>query len=186
MTSNIIHRICRYILPVLCFFIFSCNAYLDVIPDNIPTVDHAFKSREEAMNYLYGCYSFLPNFPDAGENPALLGGDETWYIDPVEGMSPRLWYIPQGAQGTSAPLADYWASTQNTYSLNGGKSLFTALNDCNIFLDNIHLPFDLTDDERDRWIAEVKFLKAFYHFWLFRMYGPIPLIKESLSISSPS
>jgi hypothetical protein len=42
----------------------------------------------------------------------------------------------------------------------------------------------LNDDDRIRWIAEVKFLKAFHHFWLFRMYGPIPLIKENLPLAA--
>jgi hypothetical protein len=69
------------------------------------------------------------------------------------------------------------------YSLNGGKALFTALSDCNISLENIDKPFDLEDYERTRWIAEIKFLKAYLHFWLFRMYGPIPLIKENIHVS---
>lgn len=101
-------------------------------------------------------------------------------------MSPRLWYIARGDQGTNAPLANYWGSKQNGDDLKGGKAMFTALSDCNIFLENIHKPYDLTEEERTRWVAEVKFLKAFYHFWLFRMYGPIPLIKENLPISSTS
>lgn len=164
----------------------SCQNFLDVVPDDIPTVDHAFKTRYQAEGFLYGLFSYLPAFADAGSNPAMLGGDETWYIDPVDGMNPRLWYIARGAQGTNSPLANYWASEQNenSYSLNGGKALFTALSDCNIFLENIHLPYDLYDEERIRWIAEAKFLKAYYHFWLFRMYGPIPLIKENLPLNA--
>jgi hypothetical protein len=81
-------------------------------------------------------------------------------------------------------LANYWVSRQTTFDANGGKALFTALSDCNIFLENIDKPFDLGDYERDRWIAEVKFMKAYFHFWLFRMYGPIPLIKENLPIDA--
>jgi hypothetical protein len=169
----------------------SCN-YLDILPDNISTVDHAFRSRNEAEGFLYGCFSFLPNFAEAADNPALLGGDEVWYIDPISGMNPRLWYIARGNQNTNTPLANYWASTQNVYNsstnpdgydLIGGKAIFTALSDCNIFLENIHKPFDLSEDERIRWMAEVKFLKAYFHFWLFRMYGPIPLIKENIPVS---
>ena len=171
---------------ILCISLASCQEYLNVVPDNIPTVDHAFKNRHEAEGFLYGCFSFLPSFAEAGSNPALLGGDEVWYIDPVTGMSPRLWYIARGDQGTNAPLANYWGSKQNGDDLKGGKAMFTALSDCNIFLENIHKPYDLTEEERTRWVAEVKFLKAFYHFWLFRMYGPIPLIKENLPISSTS
>lgn len=162
----------------------SCKDYLDVVPDNIPTIDHAFNNRHEAEGYLFGCFSFLPRFGDPTINPALLGGDEIWYQDPVSGFNPRLWYIARGTQGTTAPLADYWASEQTNYDLQGGLPIFTALRDCNIFLENIHKPFDLTDGERELWVAEVKFLKAFYHFWLLRMYGPIPVIRENLPISA--
>lgn len=175
----------KSILLALCIFFFSCD-YLNVVPDDIPTVDHAFKSRNEAEGYLYGCFSFLPGFANAATNPALLGGDEVWYINPAAGMSAVLWNIARGNQSTNNPLADFWASKQDEgkYSLNGGKAIFTALSDCNIFLENVHKPFDLTESEKNRWIAEVKFLKAYYHFWLFRMYGPIPLIKENLPISA--
>lgn len=164
----------------------SCSDYLDVVPDNVPTIDHAFSNRYEAEGFLYGCFSFLPHYADPSTNPALLGGDEVWYIDPADLVSPRLWYIARGDQGTNSPLADYWASRQNGYDLKGGGALFTVLSDCNIFLENIHKPFDLDEYERDWWSAEVTFLKAFYHFYLFRMYGPIPLIKENLTISAPA
>jgi starch-binding outer membrane protein, SusD/RagB family len=164
----------------------SCEKYLDIVPDNIPTIDHAFKNRNEAEGFLFGCYSFLPDFANASKNPALLGGDEVWMIDPVTGFNPRLWYIARGDMGTNAPLADYWSSEQNNYGLHGGEAMFTALRDCNIFLENIYKPFDLEEDERNQWIAEVKFLKAFYHFWLLRMYGPIPIVEENLPISAGS
>ena len=42
----------------------SCDDYLNIIPDNTPTIDHAFKNRHEAEKYLYGCFSFLPNHAD--------------------------------------------------------------------------------------------------------------------------
>jgi hypothetical protein len=114
----------------------------------------------------------------------MMGGDEIWASIDGQGVSKTLWYIPQDGQGTNNPLANYWASKQNTYGLNGGKPLFTAMRDCNIFLENIHLPFDLTEEERTRWVGEVMFLKAYYHFWLFRMYGPIPLMKENIPIGA--
>jgi hypothetical protein len=164
----------------------SCSDYLDIVPDNTPTIDHAFNNRHEAEGFLYGCFSFLPHHANPSTNPAMLGGDEVWYIDPAEIVSPQLWYIARGNQGTNAPLADYWASRQNGYGLTGGGALFTVLSDCNIFLENIHKPFDLDEYDRNWWIAEATFLKAFYHFYLFRMYGPIPLIRENLPVSAPS
>jgi len=41
---------------------------------------------------------------------------------------------------------------------------------------------DLMEWERSQWIAEVKVLKAYYHFYLVRMYGPIPLIRENIPV----
>ena len=170
---------------LVCLLTFSCN-YLDIVPDNVLTVDHAFKSRYEAEGYLYGIYGFLSPFADASQNPALLGGDEVWYIENAA-FDKRIWDIARGFQGTTAPLADYWASYADArrYSLNGGRPLFTAINDCNVFLENIGTVIDLKPYERDRWIAEVKFLKAYYHFYLLRMYGPIPIIRENLPMYDP-
>jgi hypothetical protein len=38
----------------------SCKKYLDVVPDNISTIDNVFKLRIEAEKYLFTCYSYLP------------------------------------------------------------------------------------------------------------------------------
>ncbi|KAA6301098.1 MAG: RagB/SusD family nutrient uptake outer membrane protein [Candidatus Ordinivivax streblomastigis] len=173
-------------LGLLCMWSVSCQDYLDIVPDNVQTVDHSFKTRYEAEGFLYGIYGFLPNFPDPTSNPALMGGDEIWYAERMT-LSVRLWNIARGFQSASAPLADYWSSVDNSknYDLNGGIPVFTALRDCNIFLENIHKSVDLPDEERIRWIAEVKFLKAYFHFWLFRMYGPVPLIQENMPLNAP-
>lgn len=164
----------------------SCKDYLNVVPDNIPTVEQAFANRNEAEGFLFGCYSFLPLHARGRANPALYGGDEVWLIDQIYDYEPLLWGIAKGEQGTNAPLANYWSSQQDDTDTQGGKTLFTGISDCNIFLENIDKPFDLEDSERDQWIAEIKFIKAYLHFWLFRMYGPIPLIKENLPISASS
>src|SRR5690606_36002339 len=40
------------------------------------------------------------------------------------------------------------------------------------------------EEEILRWSAEVKALKAYYHFFLLRMYGPIPIMRENIPISA--
>ncbi|MDR2039002.1 MAG: RagB/SusD family nutrient uptake outer membrane protein [Bacteroidales bacterium] len=181
-----VKHIFQKILVVLCIVSISSCDYLDIVPDNTLTVEHAFKSRYEAEGYLYGIYGFLPSFADAAANPALLGGDEVWYMERAA-VNGRLWNIARGFQGTAAPLGDYWASNYDSkrYDLNGGLAIFTALRDCNIFLENVDKVIDLSEDECIRWKAEVKFLKAYFHFWLLRMYGPIPIIRENLSMDDP-
>ena len=91
-------------------------------------------------------------------------------------------YIARGLQNIDAPYANYWDGE-------GGSNLpmFRAIRECNIFLDYVrdqHKVNDLTDSERKRWIAEVNVLKAYYHFFLFEHYGPIPIVDEALPVST--
>ena len=51
----------------------SCNKYLDVVPDNIPTIDDAFSDRYNAMKFLATCYWGIPKSAGWNENPAMLG-----------------------------------------------------------------------------------------------------------------
>jgi len=160
----------------------SCQKYLDVVPDNVATIQDAFVSKEMARRYLYTCYSYLPIDGDPINNPAFLGGDETWLYEGIEqndlALDSRAWLIGKGKMAITNPILNYWDGEY------GGKDLYQGIRDCNIFLENIHIPRDLNSYERDRWIGEVNFLKAYYHFYLFRMYGPIALVKENLPISS--
>ena len=175
----------NYYLWLVSIFTFSCN-YLDIVPDNTLTVDHAFKSRYEAEGYLYGIYGTIPFAAEPSRNPAFFAGDEAWYVENAE-ASGRMWDIARGFQGAATPIGDYWASYADgsRYSLNGGMALFTALNDCNVFLENVGKVIGVSDYERARWVAEVKFLKAYYHFYLLRMYGPVPIIRENRSMDDP-
>jgi hypothetical protein len=76
------------------------------------------------------------------------------------------------------PILNYWDG------LGGGTALWEGIRDCNIFMENIDKVRDLSDQEKRRWIAEVKFLKAYYHFFLFQLYGPIPIVRDNLPINS--
>jgi len=172
----------KYILLIWVAGLSSCN-YLDVVPDNIATVDHAFQMRSQAEKYLFTCYSYLPNHGNWANDPAILTGDEIWLYYPYRNApshsrAPEVWEVARGNQNILDPYVDYWDGG------NGGKPLFGAIRDCNTFLENINSVPDMDENERLRWISEVKFLKAYYHWFLLRMYGPIPIIDENLPISS--
>lgn len=158
----------------------SCGKYLDVVPDGVATIENAFTSRTTAEKYLFTCYSYMPGHGDPATN-TFVAGDEFWlpypqtpqfyYNDPFE-------YLARGNQGIVNPRLNYWEGRD------GGQPLFQGLRDCNIFLENIATVPGMQEREKRRWIAEAKFLKAYYHFWLLRMYGPVPIIRENLDIST--
>ena len=181
--KNLINNLyIRVILVITIAMVSGCNNWLDVVPDNLPTVNDAFSNRETALKSLFTCYSYLPDPTNPFGYPAYFSNrDEFEY-----GLSPHPFQgyasaISRGEQNSNSPLLNYWSGG------NGGTSMFQAINVCNLFLDEIHRPRDMySEQERSRWIAEVKFLKAYYHFFLMQLYGPVPLIKKNLPISASS
>lgn len=158
----------------LLLLIISLNAcdYLDVVPDNIPTVEENFNMRATAERFLFTCYGYISAHGSYSSDPAIAAGDDYWFHSSSGGTAAST-YIAKGLQNATTPYMDHW---------NGNK--FRGIRDCNIFLENINRVPDMERWEKERWIAEVKFLKAYYHFWLFREYGPIPVIRENLPISA--
>jgi len=116
----------------------------------------------------------MPNNGSYVYDPAPFNGDEMWSIYSAWASLT----IARGFQNIVEPKLNFWIGHE------GGNALFQAIRDCNIFLDNIDRVKDLDEIERKRWKAEVKFLKAYYHYYLLRMYGPIPLVKDNLPISA--
>ena len=160
----------------------SCSDYLDIVPEGTPDMETAFSNKTNARKFLFTCYSYLPNWDQSG-SIGFLAGDEHWLIPKGTGfidqrLSLNAWEIGRGEQNSNDPYQNYWDG------LNGGTNLWTAIRDCNIFLENIDKPLDLQQYERNRWIAEVKFLKAYYHYYLFMLYGPIPVMDNNISIDA--
>ena len=160
----------------------SCSDYLDIVPEGTPDMETAFSNKTNARKFLFTCYSYLPKWDQSG-SIGFLAGDEHWLIPKGTGfidqrLSLNAWEIGRGEQNSNDPYQNYWDG------LNGGTNLWTAIRDCNIFLENIDKPLDLQQYERNRWIAEVKFLKAYYHYYLFMLYGPIPVMDNNISIDA--
>ena len=170
------------IVAVTCF-VWSCDDYLDVVPDNVPTIDHAFRDKVGAERFLFTCYSYLPRKGQVMGDPALLGADDVWSHEDENYqrfvMNFYEYRIKQGRQNSNEPLLNFWNGRLN------GLNLYQGIRDCNVFLENIDkVGADLRTPERNLWKAEVTFLKAYYHYFLLRMYGPIPLIRENLPVSA--
>lgn len=161
--------------------LFSCSEFLNVVPDNTPTLDHAFADRVSSERFLFTCYHGLPNHQDNIENPAFLASGEfvclnsgyMWHNAAWTEVIPDNYRILLNQQNSNNPYANYW---------DGG--MYKNIRTCNIFLENIDKPIDLPEDLKKRWVSEVKFLKAYYHFWLFQMYGPIPIVDTNIPVSA--
>jgi hypothetical protein len=154
-----------------CLFTFNaCNQYLDIVPDNIATLEMAFEMRSEAEKYLYTCYSYMPEIGTVSD-PAIMGGDELWSNQLATDPLPTF-KIALGLQNANDPIRNLWGNT------------YQGIRVCNTFLENAVRVPDLPALERYEWEGEAIFLKAYYHFILIQMYGPVPLMKESIPVGA--
>ncbi|MDR1859623.1 MAG: RagB/SusD family nutrient uptake outer membrane protein [Bacteroidales bacterium] len=165
----------RLIIFTFALQLCSCNDYLDVTPDNIATIDYAFRMRSTAERFLFTCYSYMPDHGTIAEDPGILGCDELW-LNITNNNNAA--YIARGAQKVVNPYLNEWQGG------NGGKDLYEGIRQCNVLLENIEAVPDMDPSERRRWTAEAKFLKAYYHLWLVQCYGPVVLIKSNLPVSA--
>jgi hypothetical protein len=163
-----------FIIIVAPLIMSSCN-YLDVVPDNVPTIDHAFADRFEAIKFLGTCYWGLPKSAGWNENPAVFGAMEI--IFNKERATTGGFQAALGNDSPTAARINYWGGT-GTYI----RSLYAGINNCNTFLENIGNVQDLNAYEKRRWIAEVTLIKAFMHFFLTTYYGPMCPLKENLPV----
>ncbi len=169
-----------YLLFLLLFC--ACDSYLDVVPDDIATIEYAFRDRAGAESYLATCYYYMPGLGNPQYDPAIMGADDTWSLYDTWANAKTGNYASfniKRSQNSNAPYVNCWEGR------NQGASLYKGIRDCNIFLENVHkVGPDLIEQDRNRMIAEVKFLKAYYHYYLLRAYGPIPLVKVNLPVDA--
>ncbi len=109
----------------------SCKKYLDIVPDNVATLENAFAMRGEAEKYLFTCYSYMPKDGEINGTPALFGGDEVWELPDISETSAYR-RLAEGNQNVIDPVGNvYWTE------------MYRAIRDCNIFLESIGLVPDM-------------------------------------------
>ncbi|MFR5658290.1 MAG: hypothetical protein ACLUDU_10045, partial [Butyricimonas faecihominis] len=63
-------------------------------------------------------------------------------------------FIGDGLQMSQSPYGDIWQTSQ----------FYTAIRYCNIFFEQIEKVYNMKQEEKDLWVAELKALKAHYYF----------------------
>ena len=83
-------------------------------------------------------------------------------------------------------------SNWNSSNTNSARwtTLYQSIRECNIFLERVHEIVSetgasankLTAADIIRYKANVRFMRAVYHYYLFELYGPIPIVDHSFTL----
>lgn len=156
----------------------SCDSYLDIVPDKAQEIELMFERKEAAYRALATCYHYLPQ-EDGVYSTTAFASDEL--TTPIAKETPGV-ELMRGKQSVDNPIMGLWHDTYPYGRMQ--ESLFKAIRACNIFIENIDMVKDMKTDEKATWKSEAIFLKAYYHFLLFRQYGPVPIVDVNLPITA--
>lgn len=153
----------------------SCN-YLDVVPPEQPGLSDATSSHDRTLGFLYSCYKGVNeiDLPVAYLNEINASTDESTL--PYEWSGDSYW--DDYATDNVTPINQNWV----------WGTAYQFIGQCLLFQQELNklTANDVSDAERTQWLAESKFLIAYYHFTLLRRYGPIPLTDTYVPQDTPT
>ena len=169
----------KYLLSILCGILLlpGCN-YLDMVPEkDIETVESLFEQRTKVELWWKGLYAELNNiFADFRVNTAYLGADE---FVTCQALHSSTLYNLDGLK-----IADGLQMSQNPYGSIWYR-MYVVIRNCNIFLENVDHTYNMSEEDRNWWKADVKAVKAYVYFELVRSYGPICLVPQKMPVDLP-
>jgi len=169
----------KYLLSILCgILLLPGRNYLDMVPEkDIETVESLFEQRTKVELWWKGLYAELNNiFADFRVNTAYLGADE---FVTCQALHSSTLYNLDGLK-----IADGLQMSQNPYGSIWYR-MYVVIRNCNIFLENVDHTYNMSEEDRNWWKADVKAVKAYVYFELVRRYGPICLVPQNMPVDLP-
>lgn len=144
----------------------SCNEFLEEDPNTL-TTQADLSSLEAAKAYVASIY---------GNVNVVATGSGGWGGNTLS----LLEFMTSKADGVTQ--TDAFRFNQLTYDSQAfyidtyWSSLYQGILRCNVALEQIPKFTVLTEAERILYVAEIRAMRAFYYFYLVRMFGDVPLI----------
>lgn len=165
-----------FILTLFTAVLFHSCDYLDIVPDDTATLEDAFKNETTAENFIYSCYSFIPQYNNCRTNFGWLMSNETvcskhWGLQWFSFLQ-----MQQLQYSSSNPVLDIW------------QQCYKGIKQCYIFQSNIDKVVPMTisaaeyEAKKKVWLAETNFLIAYFHSVLLQNYGPVVIVDSDIPL----
>ena len=163
------------LMPVVAFFAMlffnSCEDYLDInkyVYDQT-TMDSIFLSKARTEQYINGAAELL--YDESLQTGTDWGGGTS---------------LPCGAGADEAIIPFmlnsnsilYDEITESNTKINPWSTCYKGIRKANIVLANIHRNMELTEMEKRDFMGRAYFLRAYFYFYLVRLYGPVPVLPD--------
>lgn len=163
-------------------FLVSCEDFLTVTSKGVMTDENYFNSPDAGFRLVTKCYQTLNDFYGYEAPRIELGNMAT--DDSEKGGSDA------GDRPFVADLAFGRALSSNTTLANYWEKLYSGIGNCNLSIENIPTRtlidangYIISEEVKARYIAEVKFLRAFFYFDLVKIFGGVPIVDRTLTVN---
>lgn len=163
-------KIFLYIL--LTFTLMSCEDMLEETPKDFVSRSNYYKNEADAIGALNGAYQTL--------------GTDFYRIESYVLVELQGDFITGRGSQASVSNVQQILDQQNISRVNiTWATLYEAVNRSNAVLNNVPLIEDISEETRQRILAEARFLRALAYFELVRGWGAVPLkTEESTDLSA--
>lgn len=165
-------KIIKYI-PLFCllFTISSCNDFLDRDPIDELGAGAFYKNTGEVNQGVLACYNGLQNTMRY-----------EWYLTELRSDNSRHYANGSTAVTSKNIYAMDWFKVETTHPVNKDywEAVYHNIANCNTVLQYL----DVVDDAdlKKQFEGEVVFLRAYHYFNMVRLYGPLFIVNERISI----
>ena len=137
-------------------------------------LDNYFNNEQECLAQVYGCYQTLA-FDDWWQiyNTYILADmctDDGWMNNTTQGQDGYNDLVLYQGKTTSGTLANFW------------QYRYKGIHYCNTVLEYVPKVTSISEDKKNRMIAEAKFIRGYQYFELVRNFGGVPLV---LTMATP-
>ena len=150
----------------------SCEDFLSQSNPNKIAVSDYFQSESDVEKALNGAYRLL-------RSNQCMGEGSTLYTEERSDNTGRL--DNQSAAGEPFQFTNFLLLPSNTYLKGYWDDLYQTINACNYTIQGAEkVAFD-SDQTKQNYLAEAKFLRALVYFEVVRKWGDAPLVTEYYS-----
>lgn len=178
MNNNILKRV--LFGTVVALSLASCN-YLDVSDElgGISSFENIFNNVDRTKKWYGQIFVDRPDYTNVWGATNAMGNAWTGYADEIYTRE-HLKYGKYSNWNSSLSYNHRWSR------------LYASIRQANIFLEMAH-PIDgeggsdaqkITEEEMRVYKANARFMRAVYHYYLFEMYGPIPIVDKSYTLDN--
>ncbi|MGQ1888825.1 RagB/SusD family nutrient uptake outer membrane protein [Thermophagus sp. OGC60D27] len=149
----------------------SCEDFLDKKPIDQLGEGSFFTNDEELNMATIACYSSLRNLTN-----------EEWRLTEIRSDNARL-YIKNTGDAINVRLRqmdNFTVETTHDENTEYWEAAYKAIDNCNVVLE--HLDAVENQDLKDQFEGEARFIRAYVYFNLVRLYGPVFLVTERMTI----